>query len=45
VFQGTGVDEFLKVLRQAFLHVSMRKPDASRAESREMYIIARGFKY
>ena len=44
VFQGGGVDAFLRVLRQSFQHVSMRKPDASRAESREMYIIARGFK-
>ena len=44
VFQGSGVDEFLRVLRSSFQHVSMRKPAASRVESREMYVFASGFK-
>lgn len=43
LFQGTDVDAFLKTLRQNFRTVKMRKPDASRARSREVYVLARGF--
>jgi len=42
VFQGVGYDEFLKSLRGAFDKVVMRKPDASRDESAEQYLLARG---
>jgi 23S rRNA (uridine2552-2'-O)-methyltransferase len=42
VFQGAGYDEFLRSLRQAFSKVVVRKPDASRGESAELYLLARG---
>jgi len=42
VFQGAGYDEFLRSLRQAFARVVVRKPDASRGESAELYLLARG---
>jgi 23S rRNA (uridine2552-2'-O)-methyltransferase len=41
IFQGAGFPEFLKRLRKAFESVASRKPDASRARSREMYLLAR----
>ncbi len=41
VFQGVGHDEFLKSLRAAFARVVVRKPDASRGESAEQYLLAR----
>ncbi len=44
VFQGEGFDEFLKALRERFTRVVTRKPDASRARSREVYLLAQGFK-
>jgi len=44
VFQGAGYDEFLKSLRAAFRKVLVRKPDASRDESAEQYLLARGLK-
>lgn len=43
-FQGAGHDEFLKSLRAAFGKVVVRKPDASRDESAEQYLLARGIK-
>ena len=43
VFQGEGFDELLKSCRAGFHKVSVRKPDASRARSRESYIVAKGF--
>ena len=42
VFQGAGYDEFLKSLRAGFDKVVVRKPDASRGESAELYLLARG---
>lgn len=42
VFQGAGYDEFLRSLRAAFRKVVVRKPDASRGESAELYLLARG---
>jgi 23S rRNA (uridine2552-2'-O)-methyltransferase len=42
VFQGVGYDEFYKSLRAAFDKVVVRKPDASRDESAEQYLLARG---
>ena len=44
VFQGAGYDEYLKSLRAAFGKVAVRKPDASRDESAEQYLLARGLK-
>jgi 23S rRNA (uridine2552-2'-O)-methyltransferase len=44
MFQGTGSDQYLKELRKHFDKVTIRKPAASRKESREVYIVAKGFK-
>ncbi len=43
VFQGEGFDEYMKDCRQSFKKVVIRKPDASRARSREVYIVAKQF--
>jgi 23S rRNA (uridine2552-2'-O)-methyltransferase len=43
-FQGTGFDEFIKVLRRQFRTVTVRKPDASRSRSREVYLVAKGLR-
>ena len=40
LFQGTGFDDYVKMLRSKFNKVLIRKPDASRARSREMYALA-----
>jgi 23S rRNA (uridine2552-2'-O)-methyltransferase len=44
VFQGEGFDELFKSLREQYQTVLTRKPDASRPRSREVYIVAKGFK-
>ncbi|CAK8743870.1 Ribosomal RNA large subunit methyltransferase E [Sodalis praecaptivus] len=44
VFQGEGFDEYLREIRSLFTKVKIRKPDASRARSREVYIVATGCK-
>lgn len=44
VFQGGAFDEVLKELRAVFQSVAVRKPAASRGESRENYLLARGLK-
>ena len=44
VFQGSGSDAYLKDLRTSFEKISVRKPKASRPRSREVYVVARGFK-
>jgi 23S rRNA (uridine2552-2'-O)-methyltransferase len=44
VFQGAGSDAYLKELRTSFEKVLIRKPAASRARSREVYVVAKGFK-
>jgi 23S rRNA (uridine2552-2'-O)-methyltransferase len=44
VFHGEGFDELLRQIRGLFLKVTIRKPQASRSRSSEVYIIARGFK-
>tara|TARA_R110001592_G_scaffold341474_2_gene630574 strand:+ start:6307 stop:6930 length:624 start_codon:yes stop_codon:yes gene_type:complete len=44
VFQGEGFDDLLSEMRQSFTKVYSRKPDASRARSREIYQIGIGFK-
>ena len=44
MFQGAGSDQYLKDLRTCFSKVSIRKPAASRKQSREVYVVARGFR-
>jgi len=44
VFQGEGFDRFFESCRESFQRVVTRKPDASRPRSREVYIVAKGFK-
>ena len=44
VFQGEGFDVLLAEMRKSFTKVYSRKPDASRARSREIYQIGIGFK-
>ncbi len=44
VFQGAGFDQFFRDLKQAFKVVKTRKPDSSRARSREVYLVATGWK-
>jgi 23S rRNA (uridine2552-2'-O)-methyltransferase len=41
-FQGEGFDHYLRQLRNAFDQVSIRKPKASRPESREVYLVGKG---
>jgi 23S rRNA (uridine2552-2'-O)-methyltransferase len=41
LFQGQGVDQFRQELSKHFQRVTTRKPEASRADSREFYILAR----
>jgi 23S rRNA (uridine2552-2'-O)-methyltransferase len=43
VFHGEGYDAYLKQLQAGFNSVKSRKPGASRARSREVYLLARGF--
>jgi len=44
IFQGAGYDEYLLSLRRAFRKVVVRKPDASRDESAEQYLLACGLR-
>lgn len=43
VFQGEGIDEFVIDTRKSFKRVKVMKPKASRAGSREVYLVARNF--
>lgn len=43
VFQGSGFQAYLAHLKERFQRVLVRKPKASRAESREVYLLARGY--
>jgi 23S rRNA (uridine2552-2'-O)-methyltransferase len=42
VFQGEGFQNILAELRKRYKKVIIRKPDASRARSTEVYLLARG---
>jgi len=42
VFQGEGFEDLLKDCKTHFKTVKMRKPDASRDRSSEMYLLAQG---
>lgn len=44
LFQGEGFDGYIEALRRSFNSVIVRKPKASRPRSREVYVLARGFK-
>jgi 23S rRNA (uridine2552-2'-O)-methyltransferase len=43
VFQGEGIDEFVIDVRKSFKRVRVMKPKASRAGSREVYLVARNY--
>ncbi|TVS12533.1 MAG: RlmE family RNA methyltransferase [Wenzhouxiangella sp.] len=42
VFQGAGFDSLLTNFRRTFKSTKVRKPAASRAQSREVYLVGRG---
>lgn len=44
VFHGEGYDDYVKQVRTHFDKVVIRKPDSSRARSREVYVVGKGFK-
>ncbi|WP_339721568.1 23S rRNA (uridine(2552)-2'-O)-methyltransferase RlmE [uncultured Paraglaciecola sp.] len=44
VFMGEGFEPFMKALQAAFKTVKTRKPESSRARSREVYLVATGYK-
>jgi 23S rRNA (uridine2552-2'-O)-methyltransferase len=44
VFQGEGFEAVMSTARQNFDRVLTRKPEASRPRSREVYLVASGFK-
>ncbi len=41
IFQGDGFEAFLRELRRRFSSVMIRKPEASRSRSREVYLVAK----
>lgn len=43
LFQGEGSDEYVRECRKSFRKVVIRKPDASRDRSREVYVLARNY--
>ena len=40
VFQGDGFDTYVQIARQTFKKVAIKKPKASRARSKEVYLLA-----
>jgi len=40
VFQGDGFDAYVQIARQTFKKVAIKKPKASRARSKEVYLLA-----
>lgn len=44
VFQGEGFQEYRQTLQQHFKQLITRKPEASRPRSKEIYLLAHGFK-
>ena len=44
IFQGSGFQEFLRVMRSLFKQVVTRKPEASRGRSNEMYLLGKDCK-
>ena len=43
-FQGAGFEDYLRILRSRFSAVAVRKPEASRDRSREVYLLGKGLK-
>lgn len=43
-FHGEGFDQLVRELRRCFERVVSRKPEASRSQSRETYLVAKGFR-
>lgn len=43
-FQGEGLDDWVAGLRNVFSKVQITKPKASRSESREVFVVAQGFR-
>jgi 23S rRNA (uridine2552-2'-O)-methyltransferase len=43
-FQGEGYNEFHRIMKTQFEKLLARKPKASRAESRELYLVGKGFR-
>lgn len=41
VFQGSGFEAFVRLMRASFQQVLVRKPEASRDRSRELYLLGR----
>lgn len=44
LFQGEGSDAWIKDVRSSFDKVAIRKPEASRPRSREVYVVAKGYR-
>lgn len=44
VFEGEGIDDFYREVKKYFEFIKRYKPMASRKQSREMYIVAMGFR-
>jgi 23S rRNA (uridine2552-2'-O)-methyltransferase len=44
LFHGAGFDAMIREVREKFTHVSIRKPAASRSQSRETYLLALGYR-
>lgn len=44
MFQGEGSDAYVKQVRDLFSSVTVKKPEASRSRSREVYVLARGLR-
>jgi 23S rRNA (uridine2552-2'-O)-methyltransferase len=42
LFQGVGFDDYVRELRRRYAKVAIRKPDASRKRSPEVYALAQG---
>lgn len=44
VFQGSGFEQLVAEIRSRFVQVMVRKPEASRSRSNEVYLVAKGLK-
>ncbi|HEY0579210.1 MAG TPA: RlmE family RNA methyltransferase, partial [Candidatus Nitrosocosmicus sp.] len=44
VFQGENTAEFINYLKEFFLNVTITKPDASRKQSSEIYVVCKRYK-
>ena len=44
VFQGEAFQDLLAVMKATFVAVATRKPEASRGESRETFLVGRGLR-